>query len=87
MMNDDNSYRVCRVHGCRVIYGAVPVSDMVALVDAWSRSALEEDESVADLPMQERWIADGKLAQALGANLVVGTVQDTLAWRARLQIE
>lgn len=82
----DDGYRVCRINGCRVIYGEVPITDMVALVTAWTANERdgEDMETVADL--DEAWVMDGKLAEALGANLVAGTRRDTKAWRALLKI-
>jgi hypothetical protein len=70
-------YRVEGSHGCKVIIGAVPVSDFVALTRAWSELEQEGEE----------WIVDGLLAQSLGANFVLGPKAACLAWRTERGIE
>lgn len=72
------SYTITEVRGCRVIAGALPVDDLVALIGAWTRA---EDKGSA-----HEWFCDALLAQHLGVNLVCGPLHATRAWRALLNI-
>lgn len=65
-------YTVREARGCKVIEGAVPISDFTALVTAWDTGG---------------WIVDSLLTQALGAAFVLGPCEACLAWRAELQLE
>lgn len=63
-----SKYQVSELNGCKVIRGAVPVLDLAALLSAWDSG----------------WIMDGALAKALGVSVVVGSPENTAAWRAQL---
>lgn len=68
------AYTVVTVRGCKVVEGAVPVSEFVALVNVWG----------ADQDPADEWIADARLAQQLGASFVLGPASKCAAWRAEL---
>lgn len=68
---DVNTYSVSMQNGCRVLQGRVPLSDLGALLEAWSG-------------LDEEWIADAALSQALGVTLVAGPRTATQAWREEL---
>lgn len=71
-MIDGRRYVVISIRGCKVIEGAVPVSEFVALVKVW-----EDLQEAAD-----PWIVDALLAQDLCANFVVGPASACKQWRA-----
>lgn len=70
------SYSVMHTRGCRVIIGALPICDLVALTNAWSERA----EPGSD----DEWLCDALLSQHLNVNLVCGPKHATEAWRAEL---
>jgi len=74
------SYTVRIEHGCRIVSGLVPLTDMAALLLAWS----QDEETVRGTV--DEWVADTKLSKALGVNLVCGTRRDTEAFRALLGV-
>lgn len=65
-------YWVESAHGCKIIVGAIPVDDFVALTEAWAKHAQDSD----------KWIADSRLAESLEAGFVLGPLSACLAWRA-----
>jgi hypothetical protein len=71
-----NGYSVSDVNGCKVIKGAIPVDDVVALTDSW-RKRYEEGCC---------WIMDTLLAHHMGAALVVGPESACMAWRGSLNL-
>jgi len=83
------SYTVTRNRGCIIITGPIPINDMVALLKSWSGSNLDDDddEEKPAIDPADVWICDSLLSGALGANLVCGTLRDTLAWRRELNIK
>lgn len=62
-------YTVTERQGCRIVTGPIPITDMVALMNAW-RPQADDDDTESD-PAQE-WIVDAELSQRLGATLVCG---------------
>jgi hypothetical protein len=62
------------LRGCKVIEGALPVVEFVALVNVWG----------ADQDPADAWIVDALLAQYLDANFVLGPASKCAAWRAEL---
>jgi hypothetical protein len=73
-MTASSSYTVTYTRGCRVIDRPIPISDLVALMNAWESLATPDDP----------WIADALLSQYCDAAIVVGPVSATTAWRAEL---
>lgn len=69
------TYSVTCTRGCRVIEGAVPIRDLVALIKAWTDGA--EQGSAA-------WFFDSLLSQHLHVNVVCGPQHATDAWRDEL---
>jgi hypothetical protein len=67
-------YTVISQRGCKVIEGAVPITEFVALVGAFG----------ADQDPADEWIVDTLLAQYLDANFVLGPASVCEAWRAEL---
>lgn len=70
------SYTVTLTRGCRIINGAIPVDDLVALIGAWT--------DPADKDTEHEWMADTLLSQHFNANMVIGPRHATDAWRAEL---
>lgn len=68
-------YTVTRESGLIVVRGPVPIMDFVALSRSWS-----ENEA------GEQLIADGRLADWMGASIVCGTAEACVAMRERLGI-
>lgn len=60
------NYTIRELHGCRVIIGPVPITDLVALTAAWDQSHGGETD-----PAQQ-WIFAADVSQAMGATLVCG---------------
>lgn len=80
-------YRVARYdNGCRAIFGPVPINDMVVLMAAWASRA-EHAAPDEDVPQEEQWFLDAKLAKALGAHLVCGPRAVLDAWREQLRVQ
>lgn len=75
-MDTLHTYSVSNVRGCRVITGWLPVTDFVALAEAWNDGEAKGTDG--------EWFCDAVLAQHLGANMVLGPKSATLAWRAEI---
>jgi hypothetical protein len=75
MLTDGHSYRITSIRGCKVIEGAVPVSEFVALTKVWSELVDQDDDE---------WIVDAVLANAIGANFVLGPKAYCQAWRVEI---
>lgn len=72
------AYTVTDTHGCKVIDRPIPVTDCVALMQAW--------EKAFDNPA-DTWVCDSVLAAHFRAALVVGPKSATEAWRAELGLD
>ncbi len=73
------AYTIQEQQGCRIVTGPVPISDMVALMEAWCGHADPDDIDPADT-----WIIDADLSQRLGATMVCGPRHAMDALRAAL---
>lgn len=69
-----NGYTVFSARGCRLIQGAVPVDDLVALSRTWDNHGAG----------QPGWLMANDLAHALGMTLACGPREAIDAWRAEL---
>ena len=70
-----SEYEVSDERGCKVVRGAVPINEMVALMNSWAENHAEAE-----------WVADAKLSTHLGVTMVVGSQDATKAWRTELGI-
>lgn len=72
------SYTVRLLEGCKLIEGRVPLYELAALLMTWARQAGEP------ATLEEEWVVDVELSEALKATLVCGTRSATQELRARL---
>jgi hypothetical protein len=75
MTEQARTYTVTRTRGCRVIAGWVPITDMAALMRAWSDASQHAGDE---------WVVDAELSQQLAVNMVCGPRSATAAWRVAL---
>ena len=71
----DSSYTVVSRNGCHIVFEAVPICDIVALMSAWSNGHKEEHLIGADIAVH------------LGASVVVGPAKAITDWRKSLAKE
>lgn len=72
------NYSISERHGCRIIIGPIPITDLVALTGAWDRDHGDQAD-----PAQQ-WIFAADVSQAMGATLVCGPRSAMDALRASL---
>lgn len=63
-------YRLECKNGCAVVWGPIPIKDLVAKERCWSMSGLD--------------LADVLISKKIGAAMVVGSRESLSAWRAEL---
>lgn len=68
------SYTVTRNRNCVCFTGPIPITDLVALTQAW----------IAGSDPADAYVVDALLSEAVGATFVCGPASATLAWRAEL---
>ena len=73
-----SSYTISDENGCKVVRGAVPITDIAPLMQSWAGRDQDGDDE---------WVADAKVSTAIGACLVCGPLSATTAWRQVLGIQ
>ena len=68
-------YSVHEQRGCRIVTGPIPITDMVALMAAWSPPVPEHEDKA------QEWIVCSDLAYELAATLVCGPREAIEAFR------
>lgn len=57
-------YSVRTTHGCRIVTGPIPLTDIAALLHAWAE--------VGEANSQGEWFIDAELSERMGATMVCG---------------
>lgn len=72
------AYTITEENGCKVVRGAIPLSEIATLMTTWAKSGHKGSDN--------EWFADSKITDKIGATLVCGPRAATQEWRVTLGI-